>query len=405
MKKILLLLLSGIAVFPLFAQEVIDSTSVDQLNAPSNPAFNLMGISPSTIDRPTDLSAFRLSIQNASTSFTKIPSNYAVEFSPAALFSVKNQTLQKFNSTKPKDYLWQTLSLSIGITQSNLADKETGDSTSYTKLGFGLKVSLIRPKWNDSTSVYVNRLYAMQAEELKKYESSVDSVYKNDPVLHQLELSLKQANGNADSINARVKRLGDYRQSLVKKLFVAVNTVRIKEQASKLKISRSGCFLDFATGLALDFPDTRFNNSMVSKAGAWLTGGYESGASGLSILGIARYLFQPDKIFADATGKLGSKNISTFDAGARLAFTGLEGKFTAGAEALYRSVLNKNTIDPSWRLVFNAEYSVGKNQKITLALGRNFDGTITKSGNLIAALNFIRGFGNNKKITAPSPAQ
>ena len=57
---------------------------------------------------------------------------------------------------------------------------------------------------------------------------------------------------------------------------------------------------------------------------------------------------------------------------------------------------------PTWKsivgLTFNAKYSVGFNQKITFAFGRNFNGTVTKTGNLIAALNFIRGFGSNKKI-------
>ena len=62
-------------------------------------------------------------------------------------------------------------------------------------------------------------------------------------------------------------------------------------------------------------------------------------------------------------------------------------------------VLNDNVIKPSWRLTFNAEYSVGVNQKITFAFGRDFNGTITKSGNLIAAINFIRGFGSTKKTT------
>ena len=173
----------------------------------------------------------------------------------------------------------------------------------------------------------------------------------------------------------------------------------LKRLATGLKITRKGPFLDFATGLVLDFPDDRFDNSRVAKAGAWLTGGYENGAKGLSVLGIGRYLYQPDKIFADDSGKIKSKNISTLDGGARLAYTGAQGKFSVSAEAIYRSVLNDNVIKPSWRFTFNAEYSVGFNQKLTFALGRNFNGTITKNGNLIAALNFIKGFGGtNKKI-------
>ena len=69
------------------------------------------------------------------------------------------------------------------------------------------------------------------------------------------------------------------------------------------------------------------------------------------------------------------------------------------AEAIYRSVLGKSVIDPSWRLVLNAEYNLGANRKLTFAFGRDFDGTISKAGNLIAAINFIAGFGNDRKIS------
>jgi Tol biopolymer transport system component len=49
-------------------------------------------------------------------------------------------------------------------------------------------------------------------------------------------------------------------------------------------------------------------------------------------------------------------------------------------------------------LVFNAAYDIGQNQQLTFSFGRNFDGTITKDGNLIAALNFVKGFGASRKI-------
>ena len=159
---------------------------------------------------------------------------------------------------------------------------------------------------------------------------------------------------------------------------------------------------DFATGVVVDFPDNRFNYSLVSKAGAWLTGGYEGGNDKPSFLGIVRYLYQPDKIFADDGGVLKTNNISTFDAGARLLIKGAGGKFIGSAEGIYRSVLKKNTVDPNWRFILNVEYDVGFNQKLTFAFGKNFDGAVSKKGNLIAALNFIKAFGGQKKLPRDS---
>jgi hypothetical protein len=175
---------------------------------------------------------------------------------------------------------------------------------------------------------------------------------------------------------------------------------RVKKIASEFKVERKkGGYLDFASGMVVDFPGDGFSNSTISKAGAWLTGGYETDNSGFSIMGILRYLYQPDKIFADDNGRLQTKNISTFDMGERISLIAAQGRFNLSGEIIYRSVLQKNIIDPSWRMVLNVEYDVGLNQKLTFAFGKNFDGTITKSGNLLAALNFIKGFGSSKKVS------
>ncbi|HET9057980.1 MAG TPA: hypothetical protein VFN30_14125 [Chitinophagaceae bacterium] len=392
-----------------------DSVSLDVLNAPANPAFNLLGISVNAIERPTDLSAFALSIKNATNSFTKLPSSYAVELSPAALFNIKGQTLDNFNKPeKYSDLFWQTLSISLGVTRSDTDDKETDDSTSFTKLGFGLKFSIVRPKWTDSTRYYYDEIVRLQSVVLNGYDSIVKA--KANSKTKVLEAALVEANqlpsdspGRLEKIQNIIKQLSEVRAGVQKEALLLMTAgedvsalkqtiEKLKASAKKFKIERKGGFLDFTSGLALDFPDNKFSNSLVSRAGMWLTGGYEGGNK-TSVLGILRYLFQPDKIFADDNGTLNTKNISTFDAGARIVFSGMRGKFSFSAEGIYRSVLNEDVISPSWRLVFNTEYDVGFNQKLTLSIGRNFNGTISKDGTVIAALNFIKGFGTTKKIS------
>ncbi len=415
MKKVLFVLLVLSVNISVNAQNIFkDSIDLNLLNAPSNAAFNLMGLSTSSIDRPTDLNNFRLSIQNASNSFTKTPSNYAVEFAPFALLGKKDQTLTKFNSTNFKEVVQQSLSVSIGISNSNIEDKETGDSTSYSKLGFGIKVSLVRPKWSTTTQKNVDAFYKSQKTLNDAYITLAESLTNANQKLIDLNIAITQEM-DATRIEAMIKMRGLLRDQIRDSIVIALkdsNELKndpktkalvkaaqdLKKYTHDLKIDRQGGFLDFATGIALDFPDSKFNYSLVSKAGAWLTGGYENGNKGFSFMGIGRYLFQPDKIFADDSGKLLTKNISTIDFGARVLVSALQGKFAFSSEFIYRSVLNDNIIAPNYRLVFNTEYDVGFNQKITLAIGKNFDGTITKTGNLIAALNFIRGFGSNKKL-------
>lgn len=43
-------------------------------------------------------------------------------------------------------------------------------------------------------------------------------------------------------------------------------------------------------------------------------------------------------------------------------------------------------------------YKVGKNQNISFTYGKNFDNVVTRSGNLIAAINFMMGFGSTRGI-------
>jgi hypothetical protein len=396
MRKLITLLLLFVVSAASAQQIKSDSITLDLLKAPSSPAFNLLGISPSQIDRPTDLNAFKLSVQNATNNFSKFPNSYSVEIAPASLLKLKNQTLDKLNSTQFKDVFPQSLSISFGTTQASRIDPTTKDSASYTRLGLGIKFSLVRPKWSDATAKLFNNLKSAQLSVLNEIQISTHQKNLRDSVKkYTLDVTKRQV--FLDSLATLTEQ---YAMQLNQQIQDSVKYKALYNAANKFMIERKGFFLDFAGGLAIDFPTDQFDYSIVNKAGAWITTGYEGGNNGFSILGIGRYLYQPDQILADPTGTFKSDKISTLDFGERLLYNGYQGKFTASVETIYRSILNKNTpIDPSWRCVLNLEYNVGTNQKITFAFGKDFDNTITKSGNLITALNYIIGFGSTKRIS------
>ena len=402
MRKLYLVLLLVLQLTNVFSQTPIDTTlSLDILQAPVSPAFNLMGISPTSIDRPTDLNAFRVSVQNSSKNFTQLPSSYAVELAPAALFNPRSQTMDKFGSTKFRDVWYQTLSVSFGFAKTDNDDAET-DSASTAKVGIGIKLSLIRPSFSTETEDALHEIYINQDnlnrlkgellfsnDTLKALREEMESIAKSDlpdsvriPKLLTLNQKLSEQNNKVLTQKSSIEKLESTRET-------------ISKLVSDFKIVRRGGFLDAAAGTVLEFPTQKFNYSKVTKIGVWLTGGYEG--KPIAVLGILRYLYNPDKIFADDTEKIDSKNISSFDYGIRLDYKSRNSKFIVGTEFLYRSVLNKNTIPSSNRLVLNASHQVGKNQAVTFTFGKNFDGSIEKGGNLIAALNLLLGFGSEKK--------
>lgn len=66
-------------------------------------------------------------------------------------------------------------------------------------------------------------------------------------------------------------------------------------------------------------------------------------------------------------------------------------------ESLFRQKVNIQDDPFSWRFTVNAEYEVGRNKKLSLSFGKDFDGTLTGDSDLIMALNFLMGFGTGKQ--------
>ena len=398
-------------------KEEPEPQGVDLLKAPASPAAQLLNIAPNAIEKPTDLSSFWLSATNASDGFSKFPTSYALDISPSSIFTSKAITLSDLNSKKTGDIMWQSFVISTGIKQQ----EDTATSISFYKAAIGVKFSIFRPGWTKETKTKYNKLVKMQSQLTDAVTADLDDIVENDP--RYLKLVEKQdkesdklkqlkesgaSQEKQDLQQAKVDEIDDKIDKLQKALMVEKRVERmatmsevykeLKENAKDFSIERSGPFLDFAGGFSVRFPTNELNYSLGDYSGAWLTGGYDGGNNKLSILGVLRYLYQPETIFADPSGAIPNKNISTFDMGSRVLYATKDDKFEFSFESVYRSVLSSSIVKPSWRLNFSAEYDLGFNQKLSFTFGRDFDGVVSKGGNLITALNFIAGFGNKKKI-------
>lgn len=395
------------------SQEQIDTTiTVDLLSAPASPASNLLGIAPSDIDKPTDVSAFMLSLQSAPNSFTKLPSNYAIDIAPYWLFKKSKKgdiTTKGFAESSGKDVLKQTLVLSFAI--------RSPDSIETTSLhagsvygGFGFKLSILRGDYDNSTINALNKIKALQDIRLRHldkvmtgYKANVDpevidlrqqmrDLFKDKTVAEQIEI---KNSPEFKAIQEQLsKKLHDYTEAEKTEKIDELDK-QIQEVAAAFQTVRIGWTWDISGGISTEFRNRQFNNSKMYNAGVWTTVGYTDTTYGAGLF-LLRLLHNPDQIFAKDNMVNDMMNITTFDAGLRYIYAQPQSKFSASLEAIYRSILSSNTIDPSWRIVFNADYKILANQKLTFSIGRNFDGTLTKAGNLIAALTFLKGFGNKR---------
>jgi hypothetical protein len=377
----------------------IDTTKIklDLLRAPSSPAANLLGFAISDIEKPSDVSDFMLTLQSATSSNSLFPSNYAVDLAPFWLFRAKGLTTDKFNTGKFSDNFKQTFVISTAIRN---ADSSSDFNSNNLYNSVGTKFSIVRGKLSNKTVAVLESIHELQKEiagglNLDLSERlETDSAYQSLKKARQKKLTETQNPDHPEvlAISAKMEK----RQELVKINILQSYTEQLaslQKEALSFKVERFGFFVDFAGGLSLEYINRTFNNSRVYNAGAWLTFGANY-HYGLTILGIARYFQNPDKVFANNAGSLETANISMFDAGARIIYSHPGSSFSISTEAIYRSILSKNTIDPTWRWVLNAEYEIGNNQRLSFMFGRNFNGTTSTDGNVIAALNFLKGLGN-----------
>ncbi len=410
-KRVLTLLMLSVNIVN--AQSEIDTTiKVDLLRAPSSPASNLLGIAPSDIEKPTDVSSFMLSLRSATNNFTTLPSNYAIDIAPYWIFKNSKKgdiTTKGLSNSSGKNVIKQTLVLSFAFRNPDSTETEINAKSAFG--GFGFKFAICRGKYDPTTKKALAVIKSFQDEKidhLKRIARAYDSIPnpKRDS-LQNVQNSLFRAGMTPDEQNAvrsgkRYMEIDSILSQMVLDFQERETTEaqleldrQIQAKASTFQIARVGWTWDIAGGISTEFRNKRFDNSKLYNAGLWTTIGYTDSVYGAGLF-ILRLLHNPDKIFAKDNAINDIDDITTLDAGIRYIYGRSQSKFNASLEAIYRSILSSETIDPSWRLVFNAEYAIWQNQKLTFSFGRNFDGTISKDGNLVAALTFLTGFGNKR---------
>lgn len=393
-----------------FAQPYKDtSIKIDVLKSPSSTAFSFLNIASTDIQRPTDASSFALALQNSTNNFTTIPTKFGFEVAPC-IIGKNTQSLSDYFDKKATTFK-QTFVVSFGFLSND--GKSSNDTIPATKVSAGVKFSIIRPKIVEKQKQIYDSIYKYMRSLSNMFEA-LDSPTIAEHVLRNYfdELSVRPNKTKAalDSLELIMNALVELRNkrylSMNKVMAKSDNAKKLEGFVSKFKIQRVGWFLDFNSGLATDFQDNKINQGKIYRAGAWLSGGYINDEKNISLLAIARYLYNPKNIFADDAGLLKKETVSTFDAGARILANFLDGKLTFGSEAIYRSVLKKaSVLKPSWRWGVTAEYAVFNNTKLAFSFGRDFDGAYVKGGNVFSALNFIFGFGNEKEVGTPKKQQ
>lgn len=387
----------------------------DQLKPVANPAYILLGVSPTNIERPTTPKEFIAGIQNATVN-GKLAPNFAMELTPYELLT-KNR--KKDYTFKAIDYIlnkdWATnfaRSIAVSFATSATDTVALGSFKKGTSAAVGVKMLFIHGKPKKQTVEALVKLtnafeaknslgmvvtlldaYSQNANiSLETAQKNIDdalnaftSFINDSPELSEKDKSIKIAAAKAkfkflredindiakkDSISvSKMKELVEAER----KEYIAIQGENLKMVNSKFAFSREGFMLEGNIGVLTHFQNNSRDSAMYAKIGVWLTPSYKwnlatsdnSGSASVDAIGLVRYTGNDIKVDSS----------SYIDIGAKLQFN--YNKISFSGEYIYRLLTQKPTsihYDFTDRITGNLEYVVNNLITLKASVGRTFDG-------------------------------
>jgi hypothetical protein len=394
MKKLLLSigLLAGFTM-QAYCQGNADTTAFLDLTPPTSPAFNLLDVAPTSVERPGTVRAFAVSIANAiGSSSNGFPKNFALQVAPYWMFVHPRMNIYKYNGL--------TLKKGENGAASQLQFKQ---NIFYGLRNFSLSAASINVDSSQSNPYVQNYIaYSLKANVLNIRRRQVLEVMQQ--TITHINSTLVAATTNAITPCASMFDPADAQQqqsynscinSTVFRDSAIINAQRRKYD-SVLAI-RPLFTMDVALASSMAFANNNFNDHHVYRSGGWITAclsepldkgsasptapAFYNAKNYLNIYGLARVISEDNtsdfKTFVNQTD---------IDFGGRLE---LEfGAASISFESVYRKVSNHPELNTS-RNVGIIQYRLSSNLFLTGTFGKNFGDT----NNLVSFLGLNWGFG------------
>lgn len=365
----------------------------DDMRAPTSPAFALLDISPSSVERPQTPKALSVNLISALRGGDGLPRNYALEVAPFWLTSHPDLTFDGYYHASVLQTMQQTFSVSVATTPLAGTDPGAGSS-----LGVGVRTLLRAGNPHPQLQASVNDLLAATAAIATEQDATVPLEDERD--------RLREAGRTADA-DAVQRRIDALEASLPKR----VAEHDRKRRAAALRIqaldkARVGFVMALAAAEAWDFPQDRYDERKVARWGAWATPGYRALVCGakpgdctstLDVLVVARVL--QDRRTSPDTLR---------DLGARVAWQPVPA-FSLSFETVRRSggTATKTVPGASARTVGGFEYRLDNGMLLYGSFGKNFE-NVPGGRTLVSLFGLNVGFGKKPDLkvaalAAPTP--
>jgi len=336
--------------------------TIDDLRAPTSPAFVLLDVTPSSVERPENPKSFAVNVINKLTSRSGFPQNYALEVAPYWLMSHPDLTFERYQNPGIGQSIAQTLSFSIATTPLQVATTTAASSTSTsvgTRLGAGVSVNV----WNGQPNPKIEPLI----NDLVKIDSDIA-----DDVISEQE--------RPDDRTAPIKTAADKAR--------ATDTAL---QIQQIDAQRLGFLLTIAAGQVWNYPGDVVETAQTDRRGIWVTPAYRFRVCGddlscdafVDAIGVVRALHDPGKT-------------TMWDVGGRFLWQPNK-ELSISVETLRRHGA-ASTPDSS-RTVGMLEYRMTADTSLYATFGQDFAKAVGNQP-LVSLVGVNVGFGNKAMVRA-----
>lgn len=374
--------MGGIAM-PLSAQSDDAVPAFNGLRTPVSPAFVLLGIAPTVVERPNTPSDLALSVLNRSAAFTSLPRDIALELSPYWL--VKHPTLRW------QDDIGRGVGTSVARTMTiSFATAELGTTDRpVTGLSLAFRAAPFSGRLSDTTVAQLAKIDSTLTGHSALLDSLTASGVAEIDAIRLREVRAAAAQGDSAAMKTALARHQARLDSLTRegmedpRYLARMDSSR--EQFKQLAFIREGFVLEVAAGAAMQAPGGAADSAKLARFGAWITAGYEGPT--LSFVFVNRFL--------------ASSVDSTFDAvdlGMRLIYT--SGRYAISAEGSFRTFTEAGAPSNEYRVAALVDFQLQKGFWVTGTFGRDYSaGT---PGSLIAQVGFSMNMAG-ERVKIPNP--
>lgn len=336
--------------------------ALGSIRTPPSPAFTVLGIEPSAVERPTTPADAALSFVNKFRNDT-LPKDYAFEASPYWLVGHPDLSWQNDATRNPAQSIARTFSLSVATAQTGKTDSPV------TSLGIGIRTLVASGQMTQKTRDALNQLSATLSE-----TGAVFLRLVGEAGLDRLDQQLVTGMITKEEYEQQKQQLA---QVVIESDAYKKVMARAKDVAAK----REGFFLEVAAGFMWDFRDGKWAAQQFKKRAIWATPSYETGP--WAVLGVAR--------FVDETA---ATNENAVDWGGRIIYSTAD--YGLSVEYVERQPIDSgSTVKRSHRFVGIGEYHVSPATWIIASFGKDRQ-KLGTNDTLVAQLGLAFSFSKDR---------